>query len=55
MSKQKVAVEIDVIEERRDLGPGGDTEPGLDHAAEHAAETERAGGVHHAHRLADPA
>ena len=35
--------------------PGGDPEPGLDHAAEHHAEPERARGVHHPHRLADPA
>src|SRR5690348_12516652 len=53
--EQEVAVEVDVVEERRDLRAGGDAEPRLDHAAEHAAEAERASGVHHAHRLADPA
>ena len=35
--------------------PRGDAEPRLDHAAEHAAELERARRVHHAHRLADAA
>ena len=35
--------------------PGGDAEPGLDHAAEHDAEPERARRVRHPHRLADPA
>ena len=53
--EQEVAVEVDVVEERRDLRARGDAQSRLDHAAEHAAEPERAGGVHHAHRLADPA
>ena len=53
--EQEVAVEVDVVEERRDLRAGRDPEPRLDHAAEHAAEPERARGVHHPHRLADPA
>ena len=35
--------------------PGGDPEARLDHAAEHHAEPERARGVRHPHRLADPA
>ena len=35
--------------------PAAIGEPGLDHAAEHHAEPERAGGVRHPHRLADPA
>src|SRR3954470_16676390 len=53
--EQEVAVEVDVVEEGRNLRAGGDAEPRLDHAAEHAAKPERAGGVHHPHRLADPA
>src|SRR6478609_6294902 len=53
--EQEVAVEVDVVEEGRHLRAGRDAESGLDHAAQHAAEPERAGGVHHPHRLADPA
>ena len=52
---EDVAVEVDVVEERRDVRAGGDAEAGLDHAAEHAAEPERARRVHHAHRLAHAA
>src|SRR5438132_935639 len=40
--EQEVPVEVDVVEERCDLRRGGDAEPRLDHAAEHAAESERA-------------
>src|SRR5579864_7547878 len=53
--EQEVAVEVDVVEQRRDLRSGRDAQSRLDHAAEHAAETERAGGVHHPYRFADPA
>src|SRR5207244_11726062 len=53
--EQEVAVEVDVVEEGRNLRAGGDAEPRLDHAAQHAAEPERTGGVRHPHRLADPA
>src|SRR5260221_2885928 len=52
---EDVAVEVDVVEETRDRGARRDAETRLDHAAEHAAETERARSMHHAHRLADPA
>src|SRR5438552_19074111 len=52
--EQEVAVEVDVVEEGRDLRAGRDAEPRLDHAAEHAAEPERARGVHPSYRLADP-
>ena len=44
-----------MVAEARDLRAGGDAEPGLDHAAEHHAEPERARRVRHPHRLADPA
>src|SRR5580765_861498 len=53
--EQEVAVEIDVVAERRDVRAGCDAEPGLDHAAEHHAQVERACRVRHAHRFADPA
>ena len=52
---QQVPVEVDVVAERRDGAAGGDPEPRLDHAAEHDAEPERARGVRHPDRLADPA
>ena len=55
VGEQQVAVEVDVVAEARDLRAGGDPEAGLDHAAEHHPEPERAGGVRHPHRLADPA
>ena len=55
MRKEQVAVEVDVVAERRDGAAGGDPEPGLDHAAEHHAEAERTRGVGHADRLADAA
>ena len=44
-----------MVAERRDDAAGGDSEPRLDHAAEHDAEAERAGGVRHPDRLADAA
>ena len=53
--EQDVAVEVDVVEQARDVRARRDAEARLDHAAEHAAEPERARGVHHAHRLADAA
>ena len=53
--EQEVAVEVDVVAERRDVGAGRDAEPGLDHAAEHHAQVERACRVRHADRFADPA
>ena len=52
---EDVPVEVDVVEERGDVRAGRDAEAGLDHAAEHAAEPERARRVHHAHRFADAA
>ena len=52
---QNVAVEVDVVEEARDVRARSDPEARLDHAAEHAAETESARGVHHSHRFADAA
>ena len=44
-----------MVAEARDLAPGRDAEPGLDHTAEHHAEAERARGVRHPHGLADAA
>ena len=44
-----------MVAERRDGAAGRDPEPGLDHAAEHHAEPERARGVRHPDRLADAA
>src|SRR4051812_2348688 len=55
VAQEEVAVEIDVVAQARDLRSGGDREPRLVHAAEHDAETERAGHVRDADRLADPA
>ena len=55
LGEQQVAVEVDVVAERRDDAARRDAEPGLDHAAEHHAETERARGVRDPDRLADPA
>src|SRR5262245_2887710 len=45
--EQQVAVEIDVVAQRRHAAAGGDTETGLDHAADHHLEPERAGRVRH--------
>src|SRR6476660_5065323 len=53
--EKQVAVEVDVIAEARDLRGRRDGEAGLDHAPEHHAEPERAGGARHADRFADPA
>jgi len=53
--KQEVAVEVDVGAEARDLSSCGDAETGLDHAAEHDPEVERARCVRHAYCLADAA
>ena len=44
-----------MVAERRDTAPGGDAEARLDHAAEHHAETERAGRMGDADRLPDAA
>src|SRR5579872_2581600 len=55
VGEEQVAVEVDVVAERRHVRAGGDAEAGLDHAAEHDAEPERAGRVRHAHALADAA
>src|SRR2546423_4809126 len=51
--QQEVAVEVDVITERRDLRGRCNAEAGLDHAAEHDAEPERTRGVSHPDCLAD--
>src|SRR5712691_4421326 len=53
--EQEVAVEVDVVAERRHVRGGRDAEARLDHAAEHDAEPERACRVGHAHGLADAA
>src|SRR5438552_1637079 len=53
--EQQVAVEVDVVEQARDVRARRDAEPGLDHAAQHQAEAERPGGVRHPHRLANAA
>src|ERR1044072_5877033 len=50
---EDVAVEVDVVAEGREVRAGGAAESGLDHAAEHHAESESARGVRHAHGLAD--
>ena len=55
LGEQEVAVEVDVVAERRNDAAGSDADARLDHAAEHHAETERARGVRHPDRLADPA
>src|SRR3954468_18490455 len=55
LGEQQVPVEVDVVHEARDVRARGDPESGLDHAAEHHAEPQRAGGVEHAYRLADAA
>ena len=49
LADQQVAVEVDVVEERGDVRARGDAEAGLDHAAEHQPEPERARGVRHPH------
>src|SRR5580765_4716177 len=54
VGEEQVAVEVDVVAERREVRAGGDAESRLDHAAEHHAESERARGVRHSDRLADP-
>ena len=53
--QEEVAVEIDVVAQRRDAAAGGDRQARLDHAAEHDAEPERARSVHHPDRFPDPA
>src|SRR6185295_12341268 len=55
VGEQEVAVEVDVIHERGDVGAGGDAEAGLDHAAEHHAQSERPCRSDHPNRLADAA
>ncbi len=55
LAQQQVAVEVDVVAERRDAAARRDPEPGLEHAAEHHAHAQRAGGVDDANRLADAA
>src|SRR5262249_8501829 len=53
--EQEVPVEIDVIEEARDVRAGSDSEAGLDHAAEHDPEPECPRRVNHPDGLAHPA
>ena len=53
--EEQVAVQVDVVAERRHRAPGGDAETGLDHATEHHAEPERARRVGHPDRLSDSA
>src|ERR1051326_7513596 len=53
VGQQQVAVEIDVIAERRDVRARGDPETRLDHAAEHHTEAQGAGRVRHPNRLAN--
>jgi hypothetical protein len=53
--EQQVAVQVDVVHQRRDLRTRRDRETRLDHAAEHHAEPERPSGVRHSHRFTDPA
>ena len=55
MRDEDVPIQVDVVEQARDVRAGGDAESGLDHAAEHRSEPERPRGMHHAHRLADAA
>src|SRR6185295_16859956 len=55
VGEQEVAVEVDVIAERRDVRARRDAETGFDHAAEHHAEPEGARRVCHTHGLADSA
>src|SRR5919108_3190287 len=55
LGKQQVPVQVDVVAERSHLRRSRDGEPRLDHAPEHDAESERARGVRHLDRLADPA
>ena len=52
---QQVAVEVDDVDQRRQLRGRRDAELRLVHAAEHHRQAERAGGVDHAVRLADAA
>ena len=53
---QQVPVEVDVVGQRRRAAPpGAMPELGLDHAAEHDSQAERARRVDHAQRLADAA
>src|SRR5262245_19611262 len=54
LGEKKVAVEVDVVAERRDAAPGRDREARLDHAAEHDPEPESPGSVGHANGFADP-
>src|SRR5207247_1446735 len=53
LREQQVAVQVDMVEEARDLRARGDGEARLVHAAEHETEPERAAGVRDPHRLAD--
>src|SRR3954451_2692682 len=55
VGEQEVAVEVDVIHQRRDVCAGGDAEPRFDHAAEHDAEPECTRGRDHAHGFANTA
>ena len=52
---QQVAVEVDDVDQRRQLRGRGDAQARLVHAAQHHRQAERAGGVDHALRLADAA
>src|SRR2546430_14279152 len=53
LREQQVAVEVDVVEEARDLRAGRDRKARLVHAAEHQAEPERAARVGDPHPFAD--
>src|SRR5262245_58911474 len=53
LGEKKVAVEVDVVAERRDAAPGRDREARLDHAAEHDPEPEGPGSVGHANGFPD--
>src|SRR4051812_3729236 len=55
LREQQVAVEVDVVEEARDLGARRDGQARLVHAAEHQPEPERAAGVRDPHGLPDSA
>src|SRR5260370_25043965 len=53
LREQEVAVEVDVVAQARDLRGRSDSEPRLDHAAEHDTEVERARSVRDPNGLTD--
>src|SRR5436190_10347369 len=55
LGQEQIAVEVDVVEEARNLRSRRDRETRLVHAAEHHSQPERAARVDDAHRLADAA